>query len=136
MSMGETTMHPATGAVGEGASQGWGARLAARPLFMCGFRPFFLATVVYAVLLLLMWQGFLAAGLGVPAVPGGPVVWHAHELMFGFGLAAAAGLSWSQIQSSDDVTLERQLLVAPQRPRTHPRRRRHPVHGHDGRADG
>ncbi len=34
------------------------------------------------------------------------------------GLAAAAGLSWSQIQSSDDVTLERQLLVAPQRPRT------------------
>ena len=66
-------------------------RLAARPLFMCGFRPFFLATVVYAVLLLLMWQGFLAAGLGVPAVPGGPVVWHAHELMFGFGLAAVAG---------------------------------------------
>ncbi len=34
------------------------------------------------------------------------------------GLAAAAGLSWSQIQSCDDVTLERQLLVAPQRPRT------------------
>ena len=66
-------------------------RLAARPLFMCGFRPFFLATAVYAVLLLLMWQGFLAAGLGVPAVPGGPVVWHAHELMFGFGLAAVAG---------------------------------------------
>lgn len=66
-------------------------RLVARPLFMCGFRPFFLATSVYAVLLLLMWLGFLAGGLGVPAVSGGPVVWHAYELMFGFGLAAVAG---------------------------------------------
>jgi transposase len=34
------------------------------------------------------------------------------------GLAAAAGLSWQQIQACDDVTLERQLLVAPERPRT------------------
>ncbi len=66
-------------------------RLAARPLFMCGFRPFFLATAVHAVVLLLPWLGFLAGGLGVPAVSGGPVVWHAYELMFGFGLAAVAG---------------------------------------------
>ena len=34
------------------------------------------------------------------------------------GLAAAACLSWQQIQACDDVTLERQLLVAPERPRT------------------
>lgn len=66
-------------------------RLAARPLFMCCFRPFFLATAVYGVLVLLVWLAFLGAGQGVPAVPGGPVVWHAHELLFGFGLAAAAG---------------------------------------------
>ena len=66
-------------------------RLAARPLFMCCFRPFFLATAVYGVLVLLVWLAFLGAGQGVPAVPGGPFVWHAHELMFGFGLAAAAG---------------------------------------------
>lgn len=66
-------------------------RLAARPLFMCGFRPFFLATAGYAVILLSIWLGFLSWGLGVPAVSGGPIVWHAYELMFGFGLAAVAG---------------------------------------------
>lgn len=70
---------------------GWTARLAARPVFMCGFRPFFLATAVYAVLVVLAWTGFLGAGLPLPAVAGGPFVWHAHELMFGFGLAAVAG---------------------------------------------
>ncbi|ENO88643.1 NnrS family protein [Thauera linaloolentis] len=66
-------------------------RLAAKPLFMCSFRPFFLVTAIYGVALLLGWLGFLAAGVGVPAVPGGPIVWHAHELVFGFGLAAVAG---------------------------------------------
>lgn len=91
MSMGETTMSTATGAGGEGAPPGWGARLAARPLFMCGFRPFFLLTALYAVLVLLAWSGFLGFGLAVPPVAGGPLVWHAHELMFGFGLAAVAG---------------------------------------------
>ncbi|ATE62704.1 NnrS family protein [Thauera sinica] len=58
---------------------------------MCGFRPFFLAAAVYGAVLLPLWLGYLGAGLALPAVPGGPVVWHAHELMFGFGLAAVAG---------------------------------------------
>lgn len=71
--------------------RGWFARLAARPLLMCGFRPFFLATAVYGVLVVLAWTGFLGAGLALPRVAGGPFVWHAHELMFGFGLAAVAG---------------------------------------------
>ena len=66
-------------------------RLSAQPLFLCGFRSFFLATALYGVALLLVWLGFLSFGQGVPEVPGGPVVWHAHELMFGFGLAAVAG---------------------------------------------
>ena len=70
---------------------GWAARLAALPLFMCGFRPFFLATALYSVLVVLAWTGFLGIGLPLPAVAGGPFVWHAHELMFGFGLAAVAG---------------------------------------------
>jgi transposase len=35
------------------------------------------------------------------------------------GLAAAAGLDWPAVQACDDITLERRLLVAPQRPRGH-----------------
>lgn len=69
----------------------WMARLDGLPLFMCGFRSFFLLTALYAVLVVLGWTGFLGFGLPLPAVAGGPFVWHAHELMFGFGLAAVAG---------------------------------------------
>ena len=35
------------------------------------------------------------------------------------GLAAAAGLDWPAVQACDETTLERRLLVAPQRPRAH-----------------
>lgn len=69
----------------------WFDRLAAHPLFLCGFRPLFFAAAVYATLAVLLWLGFLGAGIALPGVPGGPVVWHAHELMFGFGLAAVTG---------------------------------------------
>jgi transposase len=35
------------------------------------------------------------------------------------GLAAAAGLTWPEVQACDDLTLERRLLATPQRPRAH-----------------
>ncbi|MEO6354017.1 MAG: IS21 family transposase, partial [Burkholderiaceae bacterium] len=35
------------------------------------------------------------------------------------GLAAAAGLDWPAVQSLDEAALERQLLVAPEKPRDH-----------------
>ena len=35
------------------------------------------------------------------------------------GLAAAAGLDWAAVQGADEVSLERRLLVAPERPRDH-----------------
>jgi transposase len=35
------------------------------------------------------------------------------------GLAAAAGLDWPAVQDADEITLERRLLVAPQKPRNH-----------------
>ena len=38
-----------------------------------------------------LWGGFLLLGWPLPAVPGGPFVWHAHELLLGFALAGAAG---------------------------------------------
>src|SRR5690606_27540174 len=61
------------------------------PWLLCAFRPFFIATLASAVLLLGLWLGFLAGLWPLPSVAGGPLVWHAHELLFGFGLAAVAG---------------------------------------------
>jgi len=67
------------------------SRLAAHPLFLCGFRPFFLATALYAVLALGAWLAMLSGVLPAPDVAGGPVVFHAHELIHGFALASVAG---------------------------------------------
>jgi uncharacterized protein involved in response to NO len=61
------------------------------PIWLCGFRSFFLAAASYAVLLLALWTGFLQLQLPLPQVVGGPFLWHAHELLFGFALAAIAG---------------------------------------------
>lgn len=61
------------------------------PVWMCGFRPFFVGAVVAALIAMLAWLGFLLSGWPLPAVAGGPFVWHAHELLFGFALAATAG---------------------------------------------
>ncbi|MBQ9579363.1 MAG: NnrS family protein, partial [Ottowia sp.] len=67
---------------------------AAHPVWQCAFRPFFALAVLAAPGLMLLWVAFLALGLPLPAsAPGGPYVWHAHELLFGVGGAAAAGFA-------------------------------------------
>lgn len=66
-------------------------RLAAWPLLLCSFRPLFLATVLLAAVGVALWLGFLGFGIPLPGVPGGPLIWHAHEMLLGFGLAAVAG---------------------------------------------
>jgi uncharacterized protein involved in response to NO len=66
-------------------------------VWMCGFRPFFLATTLGAPLLIGVWLLFLAFGLPLPTVAGGATVWHAHELIFGFSLAAVAGFALTAI---------------------------------------
>lgn len=69
----------------------------AHPLWMCGMRPFFLLAMGSAIGLLAWWSLVLLAGLPAPAVAGGAVVWHAHELVFGFALAAVAGFALTAI---------------------------------------
>ncbi len=69
-----------------------GGKAASRPLalFAYGFRPFFLLGPAYGALSLLAW---VAIYLGVLALPLAwtPMVWHAHEMVFGFAMAGMAG---------------------------------------------
>ena len=67
------------------------------PLWLCAFRPFFALTGLAALGLMLAWVLFLVEGWPSPAVPGGPVVWHAHELLLGFALAAIAGFALTAV---------------------------------------
>ena len=66
----------------------------AHPLWLCAFRPFFALTALSALGLMLPWVLFLTLGWPLPALgggAGGALAWHAHELLLGMGLAAAAG---------------------------------------------
>ncbi|MGV8856847.1 MAG: NnrS family protein [Devosia sp.] len=59
-------------------------------LFSYGFRPFFLAAGIWAVAAMALWIGALSAGWEIGGSYGGPH-WHAHEMLFGYSTAAAAG---------------------------------------------
>lgn len=75
------------------------------PLWLCGFRPFFLAAAAMAAAMIGLWVVYLLGGgaLPLPAVPGGPFIWHAHELIFGFALAAVAGFALTAIPEFTDT---------------------------------
>ncbi|WP_245704013.1 NnrS family protein [Oryzisolibacter propanilivorax] len=66
---------------------------AAHPVWMCGMRPFFLLALLSALGLLGLWGLVLGAGAPPPRVAGGAVVWHVHELVFGFAMAGVAGFA-------------------------------------------
>ena len=59
-------------------------------LLSAGFRPFFLAAACWAALAVPLWLAAYAGRLIVPsALP--PVVWHVHEMVYGFAAASVAG---------------------------------------------
>lgn len=78
---------------GPASTQGGIPRLrpwAGPSLFAYGFRPFFLAAGVWAFVAMAVWLTALTAGANLPsAMP--PQQWHAHEMLFGFAIAAVAG---------------------------------------------
>lgn len=78
-----------------------------------GFRPFFAAASLGAVLLMLLWAGMF--GLGVlPVVPSYAIIsWHGHEMIYGFGLAVVAGFLLTAVRNWTGVqTLEGYPLLA------------------------
>lgn len=60
------------------------------PLFRQGYRPFFLAAGVWAAAAVPLWLLVFQGDLGL-ASAFDPVAWHAHEMIFGFAVAAVAG---------------------------------------------
>ncbi len=59
--------------------------MAIPPIWRLGFRPFFLGGALFAVLAIALWLAALA-GLWSGWQPvGGWLVWHRHEMLFGFG---------------------------------------------------
>ncbi|MGB6103704.1 MAG: NnrS family protein, partial [Pusillimonas sp.] len=74
------------------------------PLLMCGFRPFFVLTAGSAFILIGVWLLILGGWLPAWSMPGGVVMWHAHELIFGFGTASIAGFVLTAIPEFTGTT--------------------------------
>jgi len=65
------------------APRGW-------PLLRLGFRPFYLGAAAFAALAVPLWILLLQGNVALkPAVP--PLLWHAHEMLFGFAVAVIVG---------------------------------------------
>ena len=84
-------------------------------LFALGFRPFFLAAGLFALLLIGLWLGVLHGRVTV--APLAPMVWHGHEMLFGFTVAVIAGFlltaaqNWTRIATPAGAPLAGLFLL-------------------------
>ena len=68
------------------------------PLLRYGFRPFFLGAGLVAMLLIPWWAASYAFGIPL-GTSWPPTLWHAHEMLFGFIVAAVAGFLLTAVPS-------------------------------------
>jgi uncharacterized protein involved in response to NO len=80
------------------------------PLFRLGFRPFYLLAASYAALAVPLWVAVASGVLNWPAHLQ-PMLWHAHEMLFGFacavivGFLLTAGKAWTGLSTLRGVPL-------------------------------
>ena len=79
------------------AVRGW-------PLLRLGFRPFYLGATLFAALALPLWLALFFGNLSLQFALS-PLLWHAHEMLFGFaaavivGFLLTAGKAWTGVQT-------------------------------------
>jgi uncharacterized protein involved in response to NO len=84
--------------------------LSGLPFLRLGFRPFYFGAALFAVLVMVSWYGVFLGQL-VPASGLAPVLWHAHEMLFGFAVAVivgfllTAGKAWTGLPTPRGASL-------------------------------
>jgi len=86
---------PETSAPAAPPPQGW-------PLLRLGFRPFYLATAVWACVSVPLWLAVFFGHVSLPlsltaVVP--PLLWHGHEMLFGFAATAVLGFLLTAVRA-------------------------------------
>ena len=80
-------------------------------LFKFGFRPFFLMASLFALISIFIWGGVYLHGWPILGLPFTTMHWHAHEMIFGYGTAVAAGFlltavrNWTNLQTLQGYSL-------------------------------
>lgn len=59
-------------------------------ILSAGFRPFFLVAAIWAAAAIPLWLAAYAEGFVMPSLLA-PIIWHVHEMVFGFAAATVAG---------------------------------------------
>ena len=74
-------------------------------VFVLGFRPFFLAAAIFAILSMSMWMAIYGFSIPFPLTGQAPFQWHAHEMIYGYTMAVVAGFlltaikNWTGVQT-------------------------------------
>lgn len=66
-------------------------RFSEPPLWLVGFRPFFVLACLAGMLLPATWAMMFSGQLVAPMMPFSMLQWHAHEMLYGFGWAVLGG---------------------------------------------
>jgi uncharacterized protein involved in response to NO len=80
-------------------------------LFNLGFRVFFAAAGATALISIVIWSGILFFGWPSLQLSIAPSQWHAHEMIYGYGLAVVAGFlltavrNWTGLPTPQDLPL-------------------------------
>ena len=68
------------------------------PFLSIGFRPFYLGATIFAALSVPLWVASYASPVFSPGtVP--PMLWHAHEMVFGFAPAVIVGFLLTAVRN-------------------------------------
>jgi len=85
--------------------------------FQSGFRPFFLLAAFYAILAMTFWGGIYLFQWKLPLHRVSSMTWHAHEMVFGYGMAVIAGFlltavrNWTKQQTADGILLAYLMIL-------------------------
>jgi uncharacterized protein involved in response to NO len=69
---------------------------AGAPVFALGFRPFYLLAASFAFVAIPVW---IAVYAGFTSIPATDLLWHVHEMVFGFAMAVVAGFLLTAVQN-------------------------------------
>lgn len=88
-----------------------GPRATDLPLLRLGFRPFYLGAAAYALVAIPLWVAlFLGPWNFRMALP--PLLWHAHEMLFGFAAAVILGFLLTAVKAWTGLATPRGIFLA------------------------
>lgn len=81
-------------------------------LFELGFRPFFSAAGIFAVISMLLWMLMYQASVPLTLAGLEPVTWHAHEMIYGYAMAVIAGFLLTAVSNWTGIRTWRGMPLA------------------------